>query len=439
MIFRAYDIRGIFGDDLTTETAEEIGKAYGTYLDGEIIVGMDNRPSSGALKNALIKGLISTGMRVIDIGIVPIPVLYFTIANLKKDGGIMVTASHNPPEYNGFKLNKGNLPFSSEEIQNIRSMTEKGEYKVGRGVVKEENMTDSYIDHIKEKFKFNRLKVVIDAGNGTCGSIAPRIFTEFGCEVIELYCELDGNFPNHFPDPTVEENLTDLRKKVMEEGADMGIAYDGDGDRVVFIDDTGKILKGDQSMVIFARDLLKRGKGGRVLFEVKCSSVLREEIEKSGGTPLMLRVGHSFFKRKMQSEYIPLGGETSGHFYFSENFCFDDGIYASVKMASIISDGKSLSEIFSTFPRYPSVDLKIPCPDDMKFEIVDGIKRELEREYRVISIDGVRVELEDGWGLLRASNTEACLITRYEAKSEERLREIEAIFEEKLKEFDVRV
>ncbi|MDY6965593.1 MAG: phosphomannomutase/phosphoglucomutase [Halobacteriota archaeon] len=438
-IFRAYDIRGVFGEDLTLEIAEDIGKAYGTYLGGDIVVGMDNRLSSDEVKRSLIKGLISTGTNVVDVGIVPSPVLYFAIEHLKKDGCIMVTASHNPPKYNGFKLNKGNLPLTSDEIQGLKRIIDKGSYKEGKGEVSEYKVIDSYRNYIKERFKLDRkMKVVIDAGNATCGEIAPRIFRELGCDVTCIYCDMDGNFPNHQPDPTVEENLVDIKRRVIEEGADIGIAYDGDGDRVVIIDDKGNSLKGDQIMILFSRDLLKKEKGERILFEVKSSRALIKDIEDNGGVPIMWIVGHSFIKKKIADDKILLGGETSGHFFFAENFGFDDGIYASVKMAEILSrDEKTLSELVLTLPKYPSIDHRIYCSDDKKFEVVEGIKEEFSKIYDTITLDGVRVELEDGWGLVRASNTEPALVIRYEAETEEKLKEIEGIFESKLKEYGV--
>ncbi len=438
-IFRAYDIRGVYEEDLTPEIAENIGKAYGTYLGGDIVVGMDNRLSSEVLKQALIKGLTSTGTDVTDVGVVPSPVLYFAITHLGKDGCIMVTASHNPPEYNGFKLNRGKLPLVADEIQELKHIIDQGEFKEGKGKVSECDVVTPYKKYIKDRFKLERgLKVVIDAGNATCGEIGPEIFTELGCDVTRLYCELDGTFPNHQPDPTVEENLIDLKKVVMDEGADIGISYDGDGDRVLFVDDKGRTLKGDQIMMIYSRDLLEVKKGEKILFEVKSSRALIEDIRMSGGDPIMWKVGHSFIKKKLSEDNILLGGETSGHFFFAENNGFDDGLYGSVKMVHILAKSESkLSDIFSSLPGYPSIDHRVHCPDDKKFGIVEKIKEDFSKIYDVITMDGVRVELEDGWGLIRASNTEPALVIRYEAETEEKLKEIEDIFESKMREYGV--
>ena len=440
-IFRAYDIRGVFGEDLTTKIAENIGKAFGTYLNGDMVLGMDNRLSSEDLKKSLIRGLVSTGTNVIDIGMVPTPVLYFGIEYFKKDGGIMLTASHNPPKYNGFKINQGNLPLTSEEIQELNNIIKTGKYRKGKGKVEKKEILDIYKKYITEKFKLQKkLKVMIDSANATCGPIAPPIFRELGCEVVEIYCEPDGNFPNHPPDPTVEENLTEIKNRIIKEGADLGIAYDGDGDRVVFIDEKGNDLKGDCSVILLTRDLLKDNRGEKILFEVKASRILIKDIKDAGGEPLMWKVGHSFIQRKLSEDNIIFGGETSGHFFFAENFGFDDGIFASAKIAQMLSrTDKTLSEITSTIPTYPMIDMRVFCPDDRKFEIVDKIKEDFSSKYDVITIDGVRVELEDGWGLVRASNTEPALVIRYEAKTEEKLEEIKDIFNIKLKEFGVEV
>lgn len=440
-IFRAYDIRGVFGEDLTLDIAENIGKAFGTYIDGDMVLGMDNRSSSEDLKKSLISGLVSTGTNVIDIGVVPTPVLYFGIEHFKKEGGIMLTASHNPPEYNGFKLNRGKLPLTSEEIQGLKKIIESGNFKKGSGKTEKKDISDLYKNYITSKFKLQKkLKVMIDAANATCGPIAPQIFRELGCDVVEIYCEPDGSFPNHPPDPTVEENLGEIKSRIIKEGADLGIAYDGDGDRVVFIDEKGNDLKGDISVILLSRNLLKDNKGEKILFEVKASRILIKDIEDSGGVPLMWKVGHSFIQKKLSDDNLIFGGETSGHFFFSENFGFDDGIFASAKIAEILSESdKTLSEIVSTIPSYPMVDQRIFCPDDRKFDIVEKMKEDFSSKYDVITIDGVRVELKEGWGLVRASNTEPALVIRYEAETEEKLEEIKNIFNTKLKEYGVEV
>lgn len=438
-IFRAYDIRGIFGEDLTEKTAEEIGKAFGTYVGGgDIVVGRDCRLSSPTLRNAIVKGLISTGCNVIDIGMVPTPVLYFSIIHYKRDGGIMITGSHNAPEYNGFKLCRGSETLYGEEIQELRRIIESRRYKQGRGKVTKRETIDGYLRFVKERIRLGRrLKVVIDAGNGTAGPIALRIFQDLGCEVFPLYCEPDGNFPNHHPDPTVDKFLEDLIEKVKEESADLGIAYDGDADRAGFVDDKGDIIRGDMALMLFSREILERQKA-KIILEVKCSQALIEDIEEHGGIPIMYRTGHSFIKKKMKEENALLAGEMSGHFFFKDNYYgYDDAIFAGLRMAQILSNSeKRLSEILSEIPSYESTpEIRIPCPDDEKFRIVEEITQKFKRDYSVITVDGARIQFDNGWGLVRASNTEPALILRFEARTREGLAEIKAIIERELREY----
>lgn len=439
-IFRAYDIRGIFGEGLTEEIAEKIGKAFGTYVDkGEIVVGRDCRLSSPILRDSIIKGMVSTGCNVIDIGMVPTPILYFSIVHYKKDAGVMITGSHNAPQYNGLKLCKGSHTLYGDEIQKIREIAESKNFKTGKGSVKEKNVIGDYLNFIKERIRIEKkLKVVIDGGNGTGGKVASRLFQNLGCDVIELYCEPDGNFPNHFPDPTTDKNLIDLISLVKKENADLGIAFDGDADRLGIVDDTGKIIRGDQILILFSREILKERKSAKIIFEVKCSQALIEEIKEHGGIPIMYRTGHSFIKKKMKEENSPLAGEMSGHFFFADNYYgYDDGIFAAARMVQLLSKSKErLSEIIAKIQSYYSTpEIRIHCPEDKKFEIVKKITEKFKRDYKVITVDGARVQFKDGWGLVRASNTEPALILRFEAKTPERLKEIQETIENELRKY----
>ena len=439
-IFRAYDIRGIAGKDLGNEIAEKIGKAFATYVGGgEIIVGYDARISSPELKEAVINGLVSAGCDVVDIGMVPTPLVYFSVSHFKKDGGIMITGSHNPPEYNGFKLLRGDKTLYGEEIQDLRRIIESGRFSEGSGNVKEKNVIRGYQNYILKRVKLGKkLKIVIDCGNGAAGPVAVNLFENFGCKVIPLYCEPDGNFPNHHPDPTVDETLDDLIRIVKEEKADLGIAYDGDADRAGFVDDSGSIIRGDQALILFSRDVLKREKGAKIILEVKCSQSLVEDIKKNGGIPIMYRTGHSFIKKKMREENALLAGEMSCHFFFADNYYgYDDAIFASARMAQIVSNSnKKLSEIISELPRYFSTpEIRIHCPEGNKFKIVQEITEKFRNKFNVIDVDGARIQFDDGWGLIRASNTEPALILRFEAKTEIRMNEIKEIILKELRKY----
>ena len=428
-IFRAYDIRGIFGKDLTGEISNKIGRAFGTYLkDGTVAVGKDNRLSSPTLRDSLIDGLISSGIDVIDIGTVPTPLLYFSIFKLNTDGGVMITGSHNPPEYNGFKLCKGTDTLYGDEIQEIKKIIDSGEFKREEGKLTEKNIIDDYIGDVKKKITVKRkLKVVIDAGNGTAGIVAPILFRELGCDVIELNCKLDGNFPSHHPDPTIDEYLGELIAIVKEKNADFGVAYDGDADRAGFVDDNGDIIRGDQALILFSREILEKRKNSKIVFEVKCSQALIEDIKEHGGIPIMYKTGHSFIKKKIKDEDSPLAGEMSGHFYFRDNYYgYDDGIFASARMAQLLSKSKEkASELLAKVPKYYSTpEIRIDCPEDLKFKIVDEITKKFKKTNEVITVDGARIQFKDGWGLVRASNTQPALILRFEAKTQNRLEEI---------------
>lgn len=440
-IFRAYDIRGIAGKDLTEDVAKNIGKAFGTYVEGgDIVVGRDCRLSSPALRDSLIKGLMDSGCNVTDIGMVPTPVLYFAISHYGKDGGIMITGSHNAPEYNGFKLCKGDKTLYGEDIQKLKNMVESGAFVAGEGKVTEEDVVDDYLKFVKDRIHLGKRKiaVVIDSGNGTAGEISGKLFEELGCRVTKLNWRPDGNFPSHHPDPTVDEFLKELIRRVKIERADFGIAYDGDADRLGIVDDKGNIIRGDQILMLFARDVLKESHA-KIIFEVKCSMALAEDIREKGGIPIMYRTGHSFIKKKMREEGALLAGEMSGHFFFADNYYgYDDGIFASARMAELLSNSKEkLSETIAKMPKYYSTpEIRVPCPEEEKFRIVEEITKKFQDKYEVITVDGARVQVRGGWGLVRASNTEPALILRFEAKTEEKLDEIKELILDELREFE---
>lgn len=442
-IFREYDIRGIAEKDLTNETVELIGKAFGTFLSRKglkkFTVGRDVRLSSESIKNALIQGINATGCDVIDIGEVPTPVLYFSIVHLKAGGGVMVTGSHNPIEFNGLKMSEGIASIYGEDIQKLKGIIEQNDFVTGHGKVEQKNMVPNYVDTIKSKIKLARkLKIVVDAGNGTAGIIAPQIWEDLGCEVICLYCEPDGRFPNHLPDPTVPKYVKDLQQKVIETGADVGIGYDGDSDRIGAIDEKGRMIFADRLIALFSQDVLKKNPGATIVFDVKCSQSLPEHIQKYGGKPLMWKTGHSLLKAKMKEEHSPFAGEMSGHIFFADDyFGFDDAIYASGRLLEIISQSeKKLSELIDEIPYFISTpEIRVDCSDDAKFDVVADIAKSFKKQYKTIDIDGARVLFGDGWGLVRASNTQPVLVLRFEAKTEQRLKEIKDIFKKKLREY----
>lgn len=440
-IFREYDIRGIVGEDLDSENVKILGKALGTYYHEkgikEVSLGRDCRLSSPALSDALVEGLLDTGMKVVDLGVVPTPLIYFSIVWLKLGGGVMITGSHNPPEFNGFKVCVGKDAIYGEEIQKLHKMAENGPFVKGAGELHFYDIKTDYIDFVASQIKVEEpFKVVLDAGNGTAGVVAVPLFERLGFEVYGLYCDMDGTFPHHHPDPTVEENLKDLKEKVREVGASVGFGYDGDGDRLGVVNEKGEVVWGDRLMVIFARDILKERKGGVFIAEVKCSQVLFEEIERLGGKAIMWKTGHSLIKDKMKKEGALLAGEMSGHMFFADRyFGFDDAIYASARLLEIMSKTrKKVSELLEGLPStFATPEIRRDCPDELKFKVVERLKETLRGKYPYVDIDGVRVDFGDGWGLIRASNTQPALVLRFEAKSPERLKEIQGLMEEMLK------
>lgn len=431
-IFREYDIRAIADKDLTDKDVYKLGRAIGTYMAGHgctnLSVGRDCRLTSDRYCKNLISGLTESGCGVTDIGVCPTPVLYFSIRHLRTEGGVMVTASHNPPEYNGFKICKGIDSVHGEQIQIIREIAEKGEFTQGKAAVLQADAVGPYQEYIRNNINIERpMRVGIDAGNGTGGVVAVPLIKSLGCEVCDIYCEMDGRFPNHEADPTVIDNMTELSALVRNRQLDLGIGYDGDGDRIGVVDEKGHIIYGDQLMIIFAREILQRKPGAAFISEVKCSKTMYDDIEKHGGRAVMWKTGHSLIKEKMKEEKAELAGEMSGHMFFADRyFGFDDAIYASCRLLEILSStGQTIEELLLGVPdTFSTPEIRVDCPDQVKFEVVQKARKVLEQQFKIIDIDGVRIVFEDGWGLVRASNTQPALVMRFEAFSEKRLEEI---------------
>jgi phosphomannomutase/phosphoglucomutase len=434
-IFRQYDIRGVVGDDLTEEAARALGGAYAALLrergvSGEVAVGRDNRPSGTALRNALVRGLTEAGANVVDIGVVPTPLLYWSLHQLGVAGGIQITGSHNPPEYNGFKLCLGTESLHGHDIQHLLALIRSGAAPTGTGAVRHEQVIDRYVADVVQRIgTLSRpLRVVYDCGNGAGALVAPQLMRAIGVRGTGLFCESDGTFPNHHPDPTVPANLEDLIAAVNREGAELGLAFDGDADRIGLVDDEGRIVWGDHILILYARDVLERtGRGQPIIFDVKCSQALPHEIEKAGGRPVMWKTGHSLIKGKMRELRAPLAGEMSGHMFFGEGFYgHDDALYGAARLLRIVADsGRTVRELLADVPEFVSTpEIRVDCDDDRKFDIVDRAVAHFRRSHEVSDVDGVRVLFGDGWGLIRASNTQPILVLRFEARSAQRLREI---------------
>lgn len=445
-IFRSYDIRGIVGQDIDGEVAEKLGRSFGSYVqeldENTVIVGNDNRESSDMLSKRLIKGLTESGVNVINIGLATTPMVYYARKLFDIGPAIQITASHNPGEYNGFKMciKKEEESIYGDKIQEIREYTEKENFRSGFGKVTEENILDRYIDQIAEKVKLGnrKLKVVVDAGNGTASIVAEKLLKKLGTEVVPLYCDLDPRFPNHHPDPSVPENLKDLSQKVIEEKADIGIGYDGDGDRIGVVDENGNMIFGDLYMLIIWRDIIKKFPGSPALVEVKCSQSLWDELEKIGAKPEFIRTGNPYIKAAMRAKNVPFSGEMSGHIFFrDEYYGFDDAAYATARILRILSNTeKKTSELLEGINKYiatPEITKKVE--DSTKFQTIEkAVNYFKQKGYKVIDVDGARVVFENGWGLIRASNTSPKITIRYEAKNEEELAKIQEKFEECLKE-----
>jgi phosphomannomutase/phosphoglucomutase len=428
-IFREYDIRGVAGSDFDADFARNLGRAVGTRVRGlhpgktvTMSVGRDCRLTSDAYAGALIGGLRETGVDVLDIGMVPTPLLYFSLFELPVDGGIEVTASHNASEYNGFKVCIGRESVYGDAITSLLRDIERSEFASGRGRVEQRDVVTPYLAFCEEQFGKlpRRLRVVVDTGNGAASAIAPAVVERLGCEVIPLYCDPDGRFPNHHPDPTLPENLADVIRTVAERRADVGLAFDGDGDRLGVVGPDGRILWGDEILVVFAREILARKPGAVVISEVKCSQRLFDDVAKHGGRPIMWKAGHSLIKAKMKETGAAVGGEMSGHMFFSDRFFgFDDAVYAAARLLEILAtSGASLTALLADLPPvHTTPELRVDCPDALKFQVVERVRERLRASYPVNDVDGVRAQFAEGWGLVRASNTQPALVLRFEATS----------------------
>jgi phosphomannomutase/phosphoglucomutase len=434
-IFRQYDIRGVVGGDLTEEAARALGGAYAALLrergvSGEVAVGRDNRPSGTALRDAMVGGLTAAGVDVVDIGVVPTPLLYWSLHHLGVAGGIQITGSHNPPEYNGFKLCLGTESLHGHDIQHLLELIRRDAAPAGKGSVRAEQVIDRYVADVAKRIgTLSRpMRIVYDCGNGAGALVAPQIMKAIGANGTGLFCESDGTFPNHHPDPTVPANLVDLIAAVKREGAELGIAFDGDADRIGLVDDEGRIVWGDHILILYARDVLERtGRGQPIIFDVKCSQALPHEIERAGGVPEMWKTGHSLIKDRMKELHAPLAGEMSGHMFFREGFYgHDDALYGAARLLRIVADsGQSVRRLLADVPAFVSTpEIRVDCADDQKFDVVTRAVAHFRSTHDVNDVDGVRVLFGDGWGLIRASNTQPILVLRFEARSEERLNAI---------------
>ncbi len=435
-IFRQYDIRGIVGEDLDAKVTEAVGRAFGSRvrLDSSsrsptVAVGYDNRSTSPALAKGLIAGIRSAGVDVLDIGTVPTPVLYWSEVTLGADAGVQITGSHNPPEWNGIKMTHGGSSLYGDAIQDLLRSIQASNFTSGSGGYERITVLDHYVDDIAGRFNLERpMRVAVDCGNGTGSILAVRLLEAIGVEVTPLFCESDPTFPNHHPDPTVDDNLIDLIRSVESGNHDLGVAFDGDADRIGAIDDQGRIIRGDILLLLFGLDLLKkRGPGQKLIFDVKCSQVLPELFEKAGGEPIMWQTGHSLIKNKMRETGALLAGELSGHIMIADDYLgFDDALYDACRLIEIISrSGRTLSEMVSDFPEYRSTpEIRIDVTEDQKWTVVSEALVYFKEKYDVISVDGVRILFGDGWALLRASNTQPVIVARFEAQSESRLIEI---------------
>ena len=439
-IFKAYDIRGIVNEDLTIETVVLIGKAIGSEsIDrGErgIVVGRDGRTSGPDLMNALVEGIKSTGCHVVKIGMIPTPVLYYATYSKGASSGVMITGSHNPPNYNGFKMMIAGETLSGERILNLYDRINNQNFHQGQGTSTTIDIQEDYLNRVTSDISIKRpLKIVVDCGNGVAGHLAPKLFEALGCEVVKLFCHIDGNFPNHHPDPSKLENLNDLIAEIKAEKADLGLAFDGDGDRLGVIDEKGNVIWADRQMILFSRDVIHRNPGAKIVFDVKCSSLLSKDISNQGGRPIISRTGHSFIKAKIKEQSALLGGEMSGHIFFKERwYGFDDALYAGARLLEILSSrNESCSEIFSALPdsfNTPEINIHFDKQGD-QFDAMEKLKKTANFNGGTLTtIDGIRLDYEDCWGLVRPSNTTPCLVLRFEAETEVSLKRIREEFRE---------
>lgn len=440
-IFREYDIRGNVERDLTDDVVRNIGRAFSSYMRGQgkrvASVGRDCRLSSERYRDLLVEGMVESGLEVVDVGLVPTPLFYYSLFNLDVEGGIMVTGSHNPPTMNGFKVAVGKSTIYGDKIQDVRKIIESEKFVKGAGSCREYGeIIDDYYRYLRSNVTIGKsFRVVVDAGNGTGGAVAVPIMRELGQNITELFCDMDGRFPNHFPDPTIEKNLETMRCTVVEKKADIGIGYDGDADRIGIVDDKGNIIWGDYLMIIFARHVLKEHRGATIVSEVKCSRNLYDQIERHGGVPVMWKAGHSLIKQKMKETGALLGGEMSGHIFFNDRFFgYDDAIYASLRLLEIMeADGRPVSEYLSDLPvKFSTPEIHVDCPDNVKFDVVRELTEYYRSRHHIIDIDGVRAEFSDGWGLVRCSNTQPVLVLRFEADTPAALDRIRSMVMEDL-------
>ncbi len=433
-IFREYDIRGVADTELLSADIADLGRGLGTLLQRKsgrrINIGRDCRLSSTRLHEALLEGLVASGCEVTDIGVVPTPLLYYSAVHLEADGAVMITGSHNPSEFNGFKTVRGSGTIHGEEIQEARRLIEARDFMTGHGSHRMVDVISPYLGEVAGQFKFERrIKVVADAGNGTAGPVMHQLFKRLNCEVTELFFDMDGRFPNHHPDPTVPANLKQLQEAVRSQKADLGIAFDGDADRIGAIDENGEVIYGDMLLLIYGREILTRKPGATFIGEVKCSQVLYDELKRLGGNPIMYRTGHSLIKAKMKQEHAELAGEMSGHMFFADRyFGYDDALYAACRLIEIVArSGRPLSAQFAGLPKMVSTpEIRVDCPDETKFQVVERMAAHFRQTHRVIEIDGVRILFDQGWGLVRASNTQPVLVLRFEAQEQNLLEKYRA-------------
>ncbi len=443
-IFRAYDIRGIVGDTLTPAVVYHIGRAIGSAAAAEgenaVVVGADGRVSSPEMNNALIRGLRDSGRDVMDIGMVPTPVLYYGTHILDSNTGVMITGSHNPADYNGFKIVINGKTLYGDDIQALLTRIKTRDYTEGSGNLQKVSVSGDYLTRISDDIRLQRpLKVVVDCGNGVTGNLAPQMLKALGCELTELYCDIDGTFPNHHPDPGKPENLVDLIREVKAQKADLGLAFDGDGDRVGVVTASGKMVYPDRLLMLFALDVISRNPGAEIIYDVKCTRLLQPVLEQAGGKPCMWKTGHSLIKARMKETGALLAGEMSGHIFFKERwYGFDDGLYGAARLLEILAaDERSADEIFDAFPEDVSTpEINITVTDESKFTIVSQLQQADYPGGNASTIDGIRVDYPDGWGLVRASNTTPVLVLRFEAESEDSLRRIREQFQQHLHQVD---
>ncbi|HUG00571.1 MAG TPA: phosphomannomutase/phosphoglucomutase [Longimicrobiales bacterium] len=439
-IFREYDIRGVVGPELDETVAEAVGRALASEAVARaggrrplLALGHDNRPSSPGLADGAERGMVAAGADVVRVDTVPTPALYWAVQHFDADGGLQITGSHNPPEYNGFKMVLGGRSLYGDAIQELRRRIAEGDYERGEGSARREDVLDAYVDDVAGRFSARRpVRVVVDCGNGTGSLVAVPLLAALGAEVLPLFCESDGTFPNHHPDPVVDENLEDLIREVRARDADLGVAFDGDADRLGAVDELGGIIRGDILLLLFGVDLLERRPGAQVIFDVKCSRALPEVLAAHGGRPLMWKTGHSLIKEKMTETGALLAGELSGHICFADDYYgFDDAPYAACRLVELVSRSEEpLSERLAAFPHYASSpEIRIEVPEEEKFALVERAVEHFRRDHEVVDVDGARVSFEDGWGLLRASNTQPALVARYEADDEAGLRRIRSVME----------